>query len=433
MPGQFIDQPNPAPEASHLPDDTLKLAVSLDHKGFLPEKDRNAINKFRRAADYLAAAMIFLSDNILVQEELKPEHIRPRLLGHWGTCPGLVLVYSHINYLLTKHSDLRSLFVVGPGHGAPAILASLWLEDSLGHFWPEYNQNPSGLRRLITGFSMPGGFPSHISAETPGSIHEGGELGYALAVAFGAVFDKPDLVVVCVVGDGEAETGPTATAWHGYKYLDPAESGAVIPILHVNGFKISERTIFGCMDDKEIACLFSGYGYQVRFVEDLQNIDDDMAATMEWALTEIRKIQKAAREGNPITKPRWPVIIMRTPKGWGCPKKLGDEIIEGSFHSHQVPLPGAKQDEQQLKLLEGWLSTYKISELIDSESCKPNGEIVSIIPKETERKLGQVPEAYKCHTPLDLPDWLGFAKEKGEEQASAMKACGGFLAKVIEQ
>jgi xylulose-5-phosphate/fructose-6-phosphate phosphoketolase len=232
--------------------------------------------------------------------------------------PGLTLVYAHLNYL-TRKNDLDLIYVVGPGHGAPAILASLWLEGSLGKFYPQYSQTKQGLHNLITGFSTPHGFPSHINAETPGSIHEGGELGYALAVAFGAVMDKPDLVVACIVGDGEAESGPTATAWHAAKYIDPAESGAVIPIVHVNGFKISERTIYGCMDDKEMVSLFTGYGYQCRFVEDLDDIvsgsldhtsnanheqDRDLATSMQWALDEIRKIQKAARSGKPIMKPR---------------------------------------------------------------------------------------------------------------------------------
>ncbi|KAF3940775.1 hypothetical protein ABW19_dt0208363 [Dactylella cylindrospora] len=433
MPGQFIDQPNPPADKSHLPDVALQLAAPSDHEGFLSDERRNAIRKFRRAADYLAAAMIFLSDNVLVQEPLKPEHIRPRLLGHWGTCPGLVLINAHINNLLMAYPDLRVLFVVGPGHGAPAILAGLWLEGSLGHFYPSYDQTPSGLQRLITGFSTPGGFPSHISAEVPGSIHEGGELGYALSVAFGAVFDKPDLIAVCVVGDGEAESGPTATAWHAYKYLDPAESGAVLPILHVNGFKISERTIFGCMDDKEIVCLFTGYGYQTRFVEDLENIDDDMAAAMEWALNEIRSIQKAARDGNPIVKPRWPILILRTPKGWGGPKMLDDKIIEGSFHSHQVPLPEVKKNEKQLSSLYEWLSSYKITELIDEKEGKPREEVTSIVPAELPRRIGQVPEVYNGHIPLNLPDWRDFAKGKENVEASGMKTGGEFLAKLIEK
>lgn len=432
MQDQFIDQPNPPPEESHLPDGVLQLAISTEDRRFLSDEDRHVVQKFRRAADYLAAAMIFLKENILVQEALKPEHIKPRLLGHWGTCPGLNLVYAHINRLLNTHADLRSMFIVGPGHGAPAILACLWLEESLGHFYPSYTVSPSGLHRLITGFSAPGGFPSHVSAEVPGSIHEGGELGYALSVAFGAVFDKPDLVAVCVIGDGEAETGPTAAAWHGHKYLDPAESGAVIPILHVNGFKISERTIFGCMDNKEIACFFSGLGYQPRFVEDLENIDNDMASAMDWALGQIRGIQKAARDRNPISKPRWPVIIMRTPKGWGCPARLGDKFIEGSFHSHQVPLPAAKKDQKQLELLEEWLKSYKIGDLIDGETGRPHADITSIIPKEIERRIGQVPEAYRGYTPLNLPNWMDFTSEKNGVEVSGMQSIGEFLVKVIE-
>jgi xylulose-5-phosphate/fructose-6-phosphate phosphoketolase len=227
--------------------------------------------------------------------------------------PGLTLVYAHANLLIKRHK-INMFYVVGPGHGAPAILASLWLEGALARFYPDYSLDGKGLAKLISGFSTPGGFPSHINAECPGCIHEGGELGYALAVAWGAVMDNPDLIVTCVVGDGEAETGPTATAWHAAKYIDPKESGAVIPIVHVNGFKISERTIYGTMDDKEMVALFSGYGYQVRFVEDLENIDTDLAASMDWALSVIRKIQSDARSGKPQMKPRWPVLIMRTPK-----------------------------------------------------------------------------------------------------------------------
>src|SRR5579871_1617936 len=227
--------------------------------------------------------------------------------------PGLSLVYAHCNRLIKKH-DLDMFYVVGPGHGAPAILAGLWLEGSLSRFWPDYPVNSKGLTKLISGFSTPGGFPSHINAECPGSIHEGGELGYALSVAWGAVMDHPDLIVTCIVGEEESETGPTATAWHAAKYIDPKESGAVIPIVHVNGFKISERTIYGTMDDREMVALFSGYGYAVRVVEDLKNIDADLAASMDWALKTIKKIQSDARSGKPQMKPRWPVIILRTPK-----------------------------------------------------------------------------------------------------------------------
>jgi xylulose-5-phosphate/fructose-6-phosphate phosphoketolase len=257
--------------------------------------------------------MIFLQDNVLLKRKLSFDDIKPRLLGHWGTCPGITLVYAHLNRLIVEQG-LNMLYVVGPGHGAPSIFANLWIEGSLQKYYSEYSRNESGLHALITQFSTPKGFPSHINAQTPGAIHEGGELGYALSVSYGAVMDNPDLIVACIVGDGEAETGPTAAAWHSPKFIDPAESGAVLPILHVNGFKISERTIFGCMDDRELVTLFSGYGYQPRFVEDLDGIDADLAASLDWAVREIRGIQDAARSGEPIVKPRWPVIILRTPK-----------------------------------------------------------------------------------------------------------------------
>jgi xylulose-5-phosphate/fructose-6-phosphate phosphoketolase len=257
--------------------------------------------------------MIFLQDNVQMRDKLSFDHIKPRLLGHWGTCPGLTLVYAHLNRLIVEN-DLDMLYVVGPGHGAPAILANLWIEGSLAKYYPKYSRNSDGMKALITQFSTPSGFPSHINAQVPGSIHEGGELGYALSVSFGAVMDYPDLIVTCVVGDGEAESGPTATAWHGHKFIDPKESGAVLPILHLNGFKISERTIFGCMDQRELITLFSGYGYQPRIVEDLDDIDCDLSTSLDWAIGEIRRIQHAARNGKPIVKPRWPMVILRTPK-----------------------------------------------------------------------------------------------------------------------
>ena len=263
--------------------------------------------------------MIFLQSNTDLSRPLTFSDIKPRLLGHWGTCPGLTLVYSHLNTLIRDTSS-DILLVVGPGHGAPAILATVWLEGSLERFYPQYSRDKEGLDNLIKGFSTPAGFPSHINAEVPGSIHEGGELGYALGVAYGAVLDKPDLIAAVVVGDGEAETGPTATAWHAHKFLDPAESGAVIPVLHVNGYKISESTVFGCMDDKELVALFTGYGYKVRIVENLERMDEDMAASLRWAHTEIREIQKKARGGEKVFKPRWPMLIMKTPKVCFAPK-----------------------------------------------------------------------------------------------------------------
>ncbi|KAK3934616.1 D-xylulose 5-phosphate/D-fructose 6-phosphate phosphoketolase [Diplogelasinospora grovesii] len=429
MAGEQITEPNPPPLPSHLPDSVLDLAVRAEKKP-LPDNVRESLQSFQRAACYIAAAMIFLRDNVLLESELRLNHVKPRLLGHWGTCPGLIIVWSHLNLLIRDH-DLNMIYVVGPGHGAPAALAALWLEGSLEKFHPgEYDRNSAGLKNLITRFSVPGGFPSHINAETPGSIHEGGELGYALAVSFGAVMDNPDLIVTCVVGDGEAETGPTATAWHAIKYLDPKESGAVIPILHANGFKISERTIFGCMDDKEIVCLFSGYGYQVRIVDDLGHINDDLHDALEWALAEVKKIQQAARSGNPIAKPRWPMLVLRTPKGWGGPKKVEGKIIEGSFHSHQVPLAKANSDETQLAALRDWLSSYHISELL--KDGKPTEKVLDILPKTDEKKLGQLKTTYDPYLGLKAVDWKDFAVEKGTDQ-SCMQVTGSFLDKVFQE
>ncbi|KAI2792758.1 putative phosphoketolase [Penicillium oxalicum] len=429
MPGEVIDRPNPGPLPSQLPDEVAQLAITLESKKLDPEII-NALLKFRRAASYVAAAMIFLQDNTLLERDLTFEDIKPRLLGHWGTCPGLILVYSHLNYLI-RTRDLNMLYVVGPGHGAPAILASLWLEDSLARFYPEYSRNSKGLHRLIANFSTSSGFPSHINAETPGAIHEGGELGYALSVSFGAVMDNPDLIVPCIVGDGEAETGPTATSWHGIKYIDPKESGAVLPILHLNGFKISERTIFGCMDNKELVSLFSGYGYQVRLVEDLEDIDTDLHFSMAWAVDEIQKIQKAARSGQPMVKPRWPMLILRTPKGWSGPKELGGQYIEGSFHSHQVPLPKAKSDQEQLGMLQKWLAGYKPRELFTG-SGDITDDIKSVIPQKDHMKLGQRVEAFDKYEAPILPDWKKFCVAQ-RSQESAMKTIGKLIDEVFVQ
>ncbi|KAM5351090.1 hypothetical protein ACJ41O_003813 [Fusarium nematophilum] len=374
--------------------------------------------------------MIFLRDNVLIDRDLKLEDVKPRLLGHWGTCPGLILVWSHLNLLIRKH-DMDMIYVIGPGHGAPAALASLWLEGSLERFFPDkYGVDRDGLRNLIAGFSVPGGFPSHINSETPGSIHEGGELGYALAVSFGAVMDNPDLIVTCVVGDGEAESGPTAAAWHSIKYIDPSESGAVIPILHCNGFKISERTIFGCMDNKELVSLFSGYGYQVTVVETLDEIDMELAGALEWAVGEISKIQKVARAGKPIVKPRWPMIVLRTPKGWTGPKKVDGEIIEGSFRAHQIPVPNANKDEEHLKILQSWLQSYDPGRLL--QHGKPAESILEIMPRNKEKRLGQLKQTYNPYKALNLPDWKPFSVERSQP-SSCMQQTGEFLDKVIAE
>ncbi|KAL7791888.1 XFP N-terminal domain-containing protein [Trichoderma ceciliae] len=429
MAGETIDRPNPPPLPSQLPISIEDLVVKPS-KAALNNHDLCSIREFQRAACYIASAMIFLKDNVLLERDLRLEDVKPRLLGHWGTCPGIILIWSHLN-LLIRESSVDMLFVIGPGHGAPAALACLWLEGSLERFYPDkYQTNKEGLRNLITKFSVPGGFPSHINPETPGCIHEGGELGYALSVSFGAVMDNPDLIVTCVVGDGEAETGPTAAAWHAIKYLDPSESGAVIPILHVNGFKISERTIFGCMDNKELVLLFSGYGYQVCIVETLETIDAELYSALFWALTEIKNIQNAAREGNPITKPRWPMIILRSPKGWTGPQTVDNEIVEGSFHAHQVPVPKANKSEDHLRILQDWLKSYEVHQLL--ADGKPSQDILDILPTDEAKRLGQVKVAYDCYRGLDLPDWNSYAALEFE-QASSMQQSGKFLDGVAQK
>jgi xylulose-5-phosphate/fructose-6-phosphate phosphoketolase len=413
-----------------LPDSLLELRVRPDPINALTPKEKEALSLFQRVGNYMAAAMIYLRDNALLEEELKAEDIKHHLLGHWGTCPGLTLIYGHLNLLINKH-DLDMILIVGPGHGAPSILSCLWLEDSLHAFYPALPRNKQGATKLITGFSTPSGFPSHVGAQFPGSIHEGGELGYALAVAYGAVMDYPDLIVTVVVGDGEAETGPTATAWHAHKYLDPAESGAVLPILHANGYKIAERTIFGTMDDKEITSLFTGYGYQVCIVEDLNNLDSELFASLQWAIHEIRTIQAAARSGQPFVKPRWPIIILRTPKGMTGPRSYHGEPVEGSWRSHGVPLKSPVQDKEQFALLNDWLHKYKPRELFNQDGRPPIEIDEVLLPKE-EKRMGRRKVTYDAYKPLDLPDWKRFGQQKGTD-ISEMMIVGQYLTEVFKR
>ncbi|KAI8147418.1 putative phosphoketolase [Fennellomyces sp. T-0311] len=386
----------------------------------------------QRAANYLAGAMIFLKSNVFLEQPLKPDDIKPRLLGHWGTCPGINLTYAHCTRLI-KQQHLNMLFVTGPGHGAPANLANLFLERSITKYYPKYSYDRQGLERLIRGFSWPSGFPSHTNSEVPGQIHEGGELGYALAVSFGAALDNPDLIVTCVVGDGEAETGPTATAWHAFKYLDPAKSGAVLPVLHLNGFKIANRTIYGCMSDEELVTLFTGYGYKVRIVTDnTDTLQADMAVSMEWAVKEIQTIQNAARSGKPIYKPRWPIVILRSPKGWTGPKTAHGKQIEGTFHAHQVPLPKAKKDDEELEILQEWLSHYHPDQLFDKHG-RPVKEIQDCFPEDEELRMGMRIETHEgSYRKLDTPDWKQYCVDK-DEDTSSMDIAGGYLADVIKR
>ncbi|KAK8854752.1 hypothetical protein IAR55_003491 [Kwoniella newhampshirensis] len=444
-----------APKASSLPAELVnQLLVNLDDKIDQLKKgdslDLEGLLAYQRVANYLSAAQIFLRNNGLLTRKLEQEDVRKRLLGHWGTCPGLNFAYAHTNNLITTHEtdgDVADfMFLTGPGHGAPALLSTLFMEGAITRFYPEYPMSREGLESFIRAFSAPGGFPSHVNAETPGAIHEGGELGYCLAVAYGSVMDKPDHICVAVIGDGESETGPTATAWHAHKYLDPAESGAVIPILHVNGFKIGERTIAGTMDDLEVV----EYGDTTATGGSDKDhdiaVNYDMAASLEWAYQEIRKIQTAARSGKPLVKPRWPIIIMRTPKGWTGPRKSNENPIEGSWRAHQVPLPAAAKDDKEFELLEKWLTSYGPDELFDTEvdsgaskahnsHNKADGIITSkalrIIPKDQQKRMGMVDATYRGFKPLEVPDWKDFTHSTDKE-VSNMKAVGAYVAKIIE-
>lgn len=381
-----------------------------------------AIARYRRVANYIAAAEIYLKDNVLLQEPLQPEHIKDRLLGHWGTCPGINLIYAHLNRLIRRY-DVNLFLITGPGHGAPANLANLYLEGTLQEYYPDLTLDEVGVGKLVKEFSWPGGFPSHLYPGIPGTIHEGGELGYALATAFGAVMDNPDLIVACIVGDGEAETGPTATAWHSYKFLNPVESGAVLPILHLNGYKISSPTIYGTMSDAELRHLFSGYGYQVRVVED-PDLDADLYVSMDWAYQEICRIQQAARSGQPIAQPRWPLLILRSPKGWSGIKELDGQPVEGSYRSHQVPVPKPKTNPEQLRLLEHWLRSYQIEELWQGQ---PEPEILELCPKGN-RRMGCNPHTLggRIRRDLDLPELAQF-QVSGDRVATAQGGSGQLM------
>ena len=370
-------------------------------------EELQTIARFQRFTNYLAAAQIYLKQNVLLREPLRPEDIKDRLLGHWGTSPGINMIYAHLNHLITRY-DIDMLLVTGPGHGAPANLANLYLEGTLQEYYPDLTFDWSGIERFVRRFSWPGGFPSHLYPGIPGTIHEGGELGYALATAFGAIMDNPDLIVACIVGDGEAETGPTATAWHSYKFIDPVESGAVLPVLHLNGYKIANPTIYGTMSDEEIYALFTGYGYQPIFVEG-DDLDASLYGALDLAYNLIRHIQQAARSGQAMVKPQWPVILFRSPKGMTSIKELDGVPIVNSFRSHQVPITDPKTNPDHLRLLEGWLRSYHIEELYD-EHGSPKAEILEQCPKG-DRRMGSNPHTFggRIRKDLDLPDIFEYA------------------------
>src|SRR5215813_15114989 len=331
----------------------------------LTDKELSKIDRYWQAANYLSVGQIYLHDNPLLREPLKIEHIKPRLLGHWGTTPGLNFIYVHMNRLINAH-DLNAIYIAGPGHGGPGVVANTYLEGSYTELYPAITQDEEGMKRLFTQFSWPGGIPSHASPDTPGSIHEGGELGYSLLHAYGAAFDNPDLFVCCVVGDGEAETGPLATSWHSNKFLNPARDGAVLPILHLNGYKIAGPTVLARISREELDALFHGYGYTPYVVEgsDPAAMHQQMAAALNTVFDEIQTIQQQARTRGFTQRPRWPMIILRSPKGWTGPKTVDGKLTEGSFRSHQVPIENMDKAEH-IKLLERWMKSYRPQELFD--------------------------------------------------------------------
>ncbi|NLO72793.1 MAG: phosphoketolase family protein [candidate division WS1 bacterium] len=399
--------------------------------------DLTALRRYRRAVDYLAAAQVYLKSNALLREPLQPEHVKERLLGHWGTTPGLNLIYAHLNRLILD-TEAEILLVTGPGHGAAANLANLYLEGTLTQYYPEMTHDLEGLERFVSAFSRPGGFPSHLFPGLPGVINEGGELGYALAISFGAALDNPDLIVACIVGDGEAETGATATAWHSNKFLNPASDGAVLPIVHLNGFKISQPTIYGTMTDEELTALFTGYGYAPRIVDYSDHLDEDCIAAFDWAHGEIRAIQDRARkeEGTAQAgRPRWPVLLLRTPKGMGCPLEIDGVQVEGSFHAHQVPAKELRTNPQHLKIVEQWLRTYKPEELWDEEG-RPAADILAACP-QGDRRMAENPHGHggRVRQPLDLPPVEDYAITVSPRGAPAenMVALGDFLRDLLRR
>src|SRR5882762_6396859 len=375
----------------------------------LAAEELQKIDAYWRAANYLSVGQIYLYDNPLLKEPLKIEHVKPRLLGHWGTTPGLNLIYAHLNRVIQKR-DLNMMFVTGPGHGAPGIVANTYLEGTYSDFYPNISRDTEGLKRLFTQFSFPGGIPSHCAPETPGSIHEGGELGYALLHAYGAAFDNPDLIVCCVVGDGEAETGPLAASWHSNKFLNPERDGAVLPVLHLNGYKIAGPTVLARIPKEELTDLFTGYGYKPYFVEgdDPKIMHQLMAAAMDAVLSEIQNIQREARQKHFSHRPQWPMIILRSPKGWTGPKVVDGLQIEGSFRSHQVPVTDLDKPEH-LKILEQWLLSYKADELFGSGGTLLP-EIAEMAPKGN-RRMGMNPHANGglLLKNLTLPDFRKYA------------------------
>jgi len=402
----------------------------------LSDEEKSKMNAYWRAANYLSVGQIYLLANPLLREPLKLEHIKPRLLGHWGTTPGLNFIYVHMNRLIKK-LDLDAIYIAGPGHGGPGMVANTYLEGSYTEFYPNIQQSEEGMRRLFKQFSFPGGIPSHVAPETPGSIHEGGELGYSIAHAFGAAFDNPELFVCCVVGDGEAETGALAASWHSNKFMNPARDGAVLPILHLNGYKIANPAILARMSDGELAQLFAGYGYDPYFVEghDPEIMHQLMAGTLDTVVAKIKSIQDKARNDGVTERPLWPMIILRTPKGWTGPRMVDGKQVEGTWRAHQVPLAELATKPDHLRALEEWMRSYLAEELFD-HTGKLIPELADLAPKGL-RRMGANPHANGglLMKDLMLPEFRDYAVpvvEPGTQFAEATKELGKFLRDVMK-
>lgn len=402
----------------------------------LSSDELRRMNAYWRAANYLSVGQIYLYDNPLLKRPLRVEDVKPRLLGHWGTTPGLNFLYVHLNRIIKKN-DLNVIFITGPGHGGPALVANTYLEGIYSELYPNVSQDEEGMKALFKQFSFPGGIPSHVAPETPGSINEGGELGYSLAHAYGAVFDNPDLIAICVVGDGEAETGPLATSWHSNKFLNPIHDGAVLPILHLNGYKIAEPTVLARISHEELDQLFRGYGYNPYFVEgdEPEKVHQLLAKALDVVIAEIKQIQAETRKQGFQKRPTWPMIIFKTPKGWTGPKVVDGKPVEGTWRAHQVPLAELATNPEHLKILEGWMKSYKPEELFD-ERGKLIAEISELAPCG-ERRMGANPHAngglLLCD--LKMPDFRQYAVEvklPGTSLAEATRVMGTFLRDVMK-
>ena len=412
---------------------TVKPSVTINP---LTSEELRKIDAYWRAANYLSVGQIYLYGNALLKEPLTTAHIKPRLLGHWGTTPGLNFIYVHLNRIICKR-DRSVIYIAGPGHGGPGLVANTYLEGSYSEFYPNIPENEEGMRKLFKQFSFPSGIPSHVAPETPGSIHEGGELGYCLVHAYGAAFDNPELMVCCVVGDGEAETGPLAASWHSNKFLNPARDGAVLPILHLNGYKIANPTVLSRLSDEELTHLFKGYGYEPYFVEgdEPATMHQLMAATMDTVVEQIDGIQQNARRSKVSERPVWPLIIMRTPKGWTGPREVDGKPVENTWRSHQVPLSDLYSSPEHVRLLEQWMKSYRPEELFDEEG-KLVRELAEIAPKG-ERRMGANPHANGGLLLKDLlmPDFRDYRVEvtkPGTSNAEATRVLGKFLRDIMK-